>query len=290
MLGVVVAAVQRTLSGASASTSGAANQFARTLANAAVGQRTASGTLPTTNGGALAAPDGLAGSPSATSYDTVTLTRRCRYDAAFHEVLYREMMLKLNPREWTSLPRLRSITLTIDAMEDTRLNRSPVPREDLLLHQLALETIAGAPARFFTGRSTMQGRADGVAVTVDGTLALDMLEKLVYMVLPNQIGFEGASWPDEVELPVPMWRHPAHVARERERAARLHGRLYASDLKITNLLLFPDFEQHFEMFEPLRSMQVRIEVEGATSAHAANLLLSGFALPVRAQELASEVE
>eukprot|EP00955_Chlamydomonas_euryale_P082370 363712-Chlamydomonas_euryale.AAC.3 len=34
---------------------------------------------------------------------------------------------------------------------------------------------------------TMQGRADGVAVTVDGTLALDMLEKLVYMVLPNQV-------------------------------------------------------------------------------------------------------
>eukprot|EP00955_Chlamydomonas_euryale_P082371 363712-Chlamydomonas_euryale.AAC.4 len=58
----------------------------------------------------------------------------------------------------------RSITLTIDAMEDTRLNRSPVPREDLLLHQLALETIAGAPARFFTGRSTMQVREMQVGI------------------------------------------------------------------------------------------------------------------------------
>eukprot|EP00955_Chlamydomonas_euryale_P082372 363712-Chlamydomonas_euryale.AAC.5 len=71
-------------------------QFARTLANAAVGQRTASGTLPTTNGGALAAPDGLAGSPSATSYDTVTLTRRCRYDAAFHEVSKTEYPGQIN--------------------------------------------------------------------------------------------------------------------------------------------------------------------------------------------------
>lgn len=28
-------------------------------------------------------------------------------------------------------------------------------------------------------------------------------------------------------------------------------------IQVTNLMLYPDFEQNFEMFEPLRSMQVR---------------------------------
>ena len=28
-------------------------------------------------------------------------------------------------------------------------------------------------------------------------------------------------------------------------------------VQVTNLMLYPDFEQNFEMFEPLRSMQVR---------------------------------
>ena len=31
---------------------------------------------------------------------------------------------------------------------------------------------------------------------------------------------------------------------------------YAVDLRIDNLLLFPDLEQNFELFEPMRSMQV----------------------------------
>ena len=33
-------------------------------------------------------------------------------------------------------------------------------------------------------------------------------------------------------------------------------RSYAIDLKVDNLMLYPDFEYNFEMFEPLRSMQV----------------------------------
>ncbi len=62
--------------------------------------------------------------------------------------MYRELMLKISPRHWTSLPCLKSITLTINAALDTRLDKAQVPKSDLLLHMLALEQIASQPAKF----------------------------------------------------------------------------------------------------------------------------------------------
>jgi hypothetical protein len=94
-------------------------------------------------------------------------------------------------------------------------------------------------------------------------------------------------------------------------------------VQVTNLMLYPDFEQNFEMFEPLRSMQVgvrgaiegtstetttplmctddrgqltispfpftptlhslqvRLEVDGASSPEVAASLLSAFSLPIK---------
>jgi hypothetical protein len=37
---------------------------------------------------------------------------------------------------------------------------------------------------------------------------------------------------------------------------------YAIDLKVDNLLLYPDFEANFDLFEPLRSMQVGFDMRG----------------------------
>lgn len=95
-------------------------------------------------------------------------------------------------------------------------------------------------------------------------------------------------------------------------------KLYSSELKVSNLLLYPDFEPLFELFEPLQSMQVseaaqlrckrcgrcgptwmdltsacfllwglpvqvRFVVEGAPSPEVATMLLSGYAMPVQAK-------
>ncbi|KAG1658925.1 hypothetical protein FOA52_003095 [Chlamydomonas sp. UWO 241] len=300
---------QRALSGAAASTSGHSGlqQLARALSTAAPVKQAVEAKRGAQHGGgdgvgspattmaaaaAAAAPAGGGG-----SYEEMALTQRCRYDVAFHEILYRELMLKINPRAWTGVPKLRSVTLTVSTREDTRTNRDDVTRDELLLHLLALETLARAPAHFVAAR--MQGRTSGVAVSLTGQLALDFLEKLVYMVLPNQIGFEGASHPVEIPTPEAMWAAvrsaggaggAATTVAVQQQGSVPTGKAYASELKITNLMLFPDFEQNFEMFEPLRSMQVRIEVDNAPSADVARLLLSGFALPVRAPEVEEEEE
>lgn len=46
-----------------------------------------------------------------------------------------------------------------------------------------------------------------------------------------------------------------------------------------NLLTYPDFEQNFSLFEPLRGMRVRLVMEGASAADCA-ALLGGMSLPV----------
>lgn len=220
-------------------------------------------------------PAALYQSHTDTSYEAMTTFSQSRYSVAYREILYREMMLKTSPGRWTSVPRLKSITLTINAATDTHQASSTLPLQDLLLHQLALEMIAVKPADFIMPKGQLHsGKAEGVSVTLHGDAMMNFLEKLIYMVLPNQIGFEGAAPCKEV----PSTKLPRPGTQPIVRTKPKHT--YFSQFKVTNLMLFPDFEQNFELFEQLRSMQVRLDVEDASSPHVADLLLSALALPV----------
>jgi len=184
------------------------------------------------------------------------------------------MLLKTCPKEWDVMPKIKSITLSISARHDTRLEQDAVPKADLLLYSLALEHVAGQPASFISPPNKVAGdKAAGVSVTLTGNRMLDFLEKLVYVVLPNQIGFEGALPPKEV-LPVRPPKPDSDILR------RPKPPVHSVEFKVSNLLLYPDFEANFDLFEPLRSMQVRIDVERAHSPELVRLLLSGFSLPI----------
>jgi hypothetical protein len=49
--------------------------------------------------------------------------------------------------------------------------------------------------------------------------------------------------------------------------------------KIGNLLAYPDFEQAFALFEPVKTLRVRLVVEGRSREECA-LLLGGLSLPL----------
>eukprot|EP00798_Chlamydomonas_sp_ICE-L_P013226 gene13226-19067_t len=95
---------------------------------------------------------------------------------------------------------------------------------------------------------------------------------------PNQIGFEGALPPRAVAIPPPSKRHIQGI----KKTVPIHE----VKLKVNSLLLYPDFEYNFDMFQALRSMQaaqelqVCINVADATSPEMARMLLQGMAIPV----------
>lgn len=201
-----------------------------------------------------------------------------RFSLYYQGILHRELMLKLGSKRLSSIPRLTSITLTIRAESDTKMGKEQVPKVDLLLHLLALEILGGTPASFVAAKSGQgqSGRAEGVYVTLTGDLMMTFLEKLVHLVLPNMIGFEGLSSFQEVP--------PKRPPRPGAKPARLKPdstKSYFSDLRISSMLLFPDFERNFDLFEPLGSCQVRFEVDQCTSPEAASLLLSGLSVPLK---------
>jgi hypothetical protein len=222
------------------------------------------------------APAGASTPKAALTPDLIFVPNR--YSLYYDGILHRELMLKLGSRRLSSIPRLTSITLTIKAESDTKMGKEQVPKLDLLLHLLALEILSGSPASFLAAKSGQgqSGRAEGVYVTLTGDLMMTFLEKLVHLVLPNMIGFEGISSFQEVP--------PKRPPRPGAKPVRLKPdstNSYYSDLRISSLLLFPDFERNFDLFEPLGSCQVRLEVDQCTGPDVAALLLSGFSIPVK---------
>nr|8A22_Ad Chain Ad, uL5m [Polytomella magna]8APN_Ad Chain Ad, uL5m [Polytomella magna]8APO_Ad Chain Ad, uL5m [Polytomella magna] len=183
-----------------------------------------------------------------------------RYHHMFYNVLYREMMLKAPKTKVEQGPHLESITLTIKTT-DTRLDKDIVDKWELLLFSLALEHITGEPAAFLPPPNRhVANKSAGVTVTLKGEKMFNFLEKLVYTILPNQTGFEGVPQPKTL---VPG---PDGVVKR------------VVDFGVTNLLLYPDFEEHFGVFEPIRSMQVRMMIR-SDSDESCNMLVSGLLVP-----------
>ncbi|GLI69202.1 hypothetical protein VaNZ11_013774 [Volvox africanus] len=200
-------------------------------------------------------------------------------------ILHRELLLKLGPRSWDQVPRLVSVEARVHAAE-THLNNEEVEKWELLLYSLALETLTGHPTTFMAPTNTKNSatRTSGVMVRLDVATDPDMaysfMEKLIHVILPNQVGFSGVPPPT---LVTPLLGDKAAAAKAAKAALLDHRkaplRPHVTEFRVTNLLQYPDFEQSFWLFEQLRGMRVRLVMEGASAADC-SLLLSGLSLPV----------
>ncbi|GLC38025.1 54S ribosomal protein L7, mitochondrial [Pleodorina starrii] len=209
----------------------------------------------------------------------------CRLSQYVHTVLHRELMLKLGPRGWDQVPRLVAVEARVRASE-THLATEEVDKWELLLYSLALETLTGRTPTFTPPANSKNSatRAAGVFLRLDARSDPDavygFLEKLVHVVLPNQVGFAGLPPPTLVGPPPGDKAAAAAAARA---AANDHRRAplrpHATEFRVSNLLQYPDFEQNFWLFEQLGGMRVRLVMEGASAADC-GLLLSGLSLPV----------
>lgn len=200
-------------------------------------------------------------------------------------ILHRELMLKLRPRGWDQVPRLASVEAHVRGTE-THLNDEEVEKSELLMYALALEMLTGRPAVFMPPGNAKNSstRASGVYVRLnaitDPNAAYSFMEKLVHVILPNQVGFSGVP---PLTLVTPPPGDKAAAARAAKLAALDHRkdplRPYTTEFRVTNLLQYPDFEQNFWLFEQLGGIRVRLVVEGVNAADC-GLLLSGLSVPI----------
>lgn len=140
------------------------------------------------------------------------------------------------------------------------LKKPSAEKQEMLLYALALEIITGAGASFVKADPAVSRSPNAIAAVVgmlSGTGMYDFLEKITYMVLPNQIGFDG--------LPLSALDKEGHM-----------------HLNISSMLNFPDFEEVFDMFEVLKNMNITLVMDNTKgNAASAQLLLSGLSLPIR---------
>lgn len=203
---------------------------------------------------------------------------RSRYKQFWRNIVYRELMLKRGvQKDWKDLPQLDSITLSI-RLEDTRLEaHDQVEKHQLFLHRLALEYITGKAADYIPppNRKVLD-KASGVRVTLKSESMYNFLEKLVYVVLPNQMGFEG------VQPAVNLAEEAAAIHKRAKRATpapRIDADLWGADIEVPNMLVFPEFVADFELFEPLQSMRARLVVRNAALGEDAMMVLEAMGLP-----------
>eukprot|EP00879_Flechtneria_rotunda_P016389 GHRR01017147.1.p1 GENE.GHRR01017147.1~~GHRR01017147.1.p1 ORF type:complete len:225 (+),score=89.09 GHRR01017147.1:794-1468(+) len=120
--------------------------------------------------------------------------QRSRMQEFYTEHLARDLLLKLNMRNAQQLPAVRSIDLAISAKD--LLGRRYAEKWEMLLPALALEYITGQPAKFVqSGLKYYRSRnaITAVKVRVQQGTAMDLLQKLVYVVLPSQNAFGGVN-------------------------------------------------------------------------------------------------
>lgn len=183
---------------AAARSSESASTSGRDSAKPADGKGTAKGKGAGAGGASAPAPSAAAAAAAAAAASSYL--QPSRLGLYTRTILQRELMLKLQPRSWDALPRLTAIEVSIPAIE-TQLERDVVDKSELLLYALALEVLAGKPAGFTAPANKALGtRATGVAVRLDAVTEPEaahlFMEKLVHVLLPNQVGVEGTGWRD----------------------------------------------------------------------------------------------
>ena len=138
----------------------------------------------------------------------------------------------------------------------------------MLLHALGLEIVTGRPASFSSPSNryyAQRNAVTGVRVSLSGAAAHDALEKIVYLLLPSQNAFEGL------------------LVRQLDRAGHMH-------FKVSSMVNFPDYEEMFETFENLGSLDVSLVLRNvAKRPGRSRVLLTGLQLPVLARRHQVEV-
>jgi large subunit ribosomal protein L5 len=175
--------------------------------------------------------------------------------------LCRDVLHQLNRTNIMAFPKLTKITVTtslqFDSMQTQGIqNSSKNSPSKSLSGYLGLEMICGQKLKktrarqFISGFLLRKGEIVGCQATLRNFLLFSFLEKVLLGVLPKIREFSGFPSPKHF-----------HVS-----------------CGLENFLLFPECENHYEVFEALRGFQITLTTTAQSSQENA-LLLSGYQIP-----------
>ena len=199
-------------------------------------------------------------------------------------LLPRDLLHQLNRPNIMAFPKLRKIVVTTSLQVDSFQNQGTTPGRILknspsksISGYLGLELICGQKLKktrarqFISGFQLRQGEIVGCQATLRQTLLFSFLEKVLLGVLPKIREFPGFPRPQTISK-----------TSKKLKASQVMKFLKTSSSQVScgieNFLLFPECENHYEIFEALRGFQMTLVTDAKSSQETA-LLLSGYQIP-----------
>ena len=182
-------------------------------------------------------------------------------------ILPRDLLHQLNSPNIMALPKLQKIILTTSLQIDSNqgilsssgkaFKNSP---SKSLSGYLAVELISGQKFKktrarqFISGFQLRKGELVGCQGTLRDFMLFSFLDKILLAILPKIREFSGLPFPDQK-----IWSPQVSFG-------------------LKNFLLFPECENHYEVFEALEGFQITF-MTSAKSSQETLLLLSGYQIP-----------
>ena len=180
-------------------------------------------------------------------------------------LLSRDLLHQLNRRNIMAFPKLEKVILTTSLQIDSNQGSSPgkvlknSPSKSISGY-LALEFICGQKLKktrarqFISGFQLRKGEIVGCQGTLRNFMLFSFLEKVLLGILPKIREFPGFTFP--------------YAKNSSPQVS--YG--------LENFLLFPECENHYEIFQALRGFQITFMTTAKSSQETA-LLLSGYQIP-----------
>lgn len=185
--------------------------------------------------------------------------------------LPRDLLHKLNRTNIMAFPKVTKLTITTSLqMDSSPAGLSPqgvAPGRALknspsksVAGYLGVELICGQKFKktrarhFISGFQLRKGEIVGCQGTLRHSILFSFLEKILLGILPKIREFPG--------FPYPHMKHSS----------------FQVSYGIENFLLFPECENHYEVFQALRGFQITLTTTAKSSQETA-LLLSGYQIP-----------
>ena len=180
---------------------------------------------------------------------------KLRIDTYYREIVSQDLIYKQNYHNVMELPKIEKIVInsTSKSFVEDRKNITPV--------FLGLEMICGQRLKINTAEKSIagfkirQGQTIGCKVTLRKHSVFYFLEKLLYAILPRFTNFTGLI----------------HTLFDSQ------GNY---NLGLNDLLLFPELEAQFELFENLRGIDLSFVMQ-KKSKHENVLLLTALQIPIQ---------
>jgi len=197
--------------------------------------------------------------------------------------LPRDLLHQLNRTNIMAFPKLHKIVVTTSLQIDSMQNQGTTPGKIFknspsksISGYLGLEFICGQKLKktrarqFISGFQLRKGEIVGCQATLRHTFLFSFLEKVLLGVLPKMREFPG----------FPRAQSISKMSTKFKFAQPQNSQVSCG---IENFLLFPECENHYEIFEALRGFQMTL-VTNAKSSQETTLLLSGYQIPFLGNE------